>query len=131
MKKYDHRSRTDMAALAREIRTSFPLTHPQFCAMVMANDIMRTNWLIMALAFISSWRVPKGVFYYNWFVQLKKRNPANISAAIESLADHVENGKDKSDPASAGGLNAAEVGALLMIMERCGWKMPIERELAL
>jgi hypothetical protein len=107
------------------------LTHPQFYALVLSHDIMRPNWIIRALATLASWKVPKSIFYYNWMVQLKKRNPANMHAAIESLAKHIEAGKDKVDPESAGGLNGPELATLLTIMERCGWRMPILRELAL
>lgn len=128
IKKYDYRSRTDMQALAREIRTSFVLTHPQFCALVTAAGIMRPNLIIRALAFVSSFRVPKAVFYYNFFVQLKKRNPANIHSSIEALAKHVEEGKDKVDPQSAGGLNGPEIDALLETMQWCGWNYPVERQ---
>lgn len=111
MVKIDATSKTDVRLLATCLMTVPQEDKWKIVGKIYDLGLMRFRGSNFLLWLIKKWNGAAGVFQF--FKILSERSPKTIDTWLEDTIRHVVNGKDKFDPASAGGWSQKEVDLLL------------------
>jgi len=114
---YNHRNKADLHRLAGALERSTPLQKAQIVAWSLAVGVMRPKGILLRLTcLIARLSSPKDGGCH---VLIKVFSQDRSRDATQDLWDqtirHLIDGKDLSDPSSAGGLNREELNMLVRI----------------
>lgn len=111
------KSRTDLAWLAEAVRTVAPAQRVALAAAIIADDLMRCQWWLRALAWFL--RKRHGFNAREAWAMLLHFTPAAADDFLESTAKWIVAGKDKSGE-GVGGFNQTELVKLHRLLKGVG-----------
>lgn len=106
-------SYSDLMALSVAIR-SLPALHRRlFIALIYSTGLMKAGWAFRAAIWLIRWRVSTDA--QAWYLLMNNNKSGEIEKLMtESFFEHLRNGKDTTDPTSAGGFNQVEIAKIIL-----------------
>lgn len=121
---YNHRSKTDLAALASDLQTMTPQQRTLASVFSIGAKLMHAPIGLRAALALVTLRHGKAEGAILFADNLAKRSPGTADDLWQSVLKHMVHGKDSFDAMSAGGWNKQELDRFVGFARQLGWQEP-------